>query len=81
MAERFARVKQYAREYGRDPESISMTLRADGIGPRDPERSIEKLRAYAEIGVSMAMLTLIGPNAAAIDEKMAAFMRHVAPKV
>ena len=81
MAERFAKVRQYAREYGRDPESITMTLRADRIGPRDPEAAVEKLREFAAIGVSMALITLVGPNADAIGEQMAAFMRDVAPRV
>ncbi len=81
LAERYATVKRYAKEIGRDPDSIALTIRGDGIGRGDPAQSIEQLRAYKEIGVSFVMLTFVGPNADAIGEMMAAFMRDVAGKV
>ncbi len=77
----YAKVKQYAKEYGRDPDSIALTLRGDGIGRGEPAQTIEELRPYMDAGVSMVMLTFIGPNADAIGEMMAAFMRDVAGKV
>ena len=40
-----------------------------------------RLRAYKDIGVTFATLTFVGPNADAIGEQMAAFIRDVAPKV
>ena len=77
----YAKVKQYAKEYGRDPDSIALTLRGDGIGRGEPAQTIEELRPYKDAGVSMVMLTFIGPNADAVGEKMTAFMRDVAGSV
>lgn len=81
LRDRYARIKEYAREYGRDPQAIALTLRGDGIGRGEPAETIEQLRAYKEVGVTFVMLTFIGPNADAIGEKMAGFMRDVAGKV
>ncbi len=81
LVDRYAKIKQYAGEYGRDPESIALTLRGDGIGRGEPAQTIEQLRLYKEVGVTFVMLTFIGPNADAIGEKMAGYMRDVAAKV
>ena len=81
LSQGYAKVKQYANEYGRDPDSIALTLRGDGIGRGDPAQTIEELRPYKDAGVSMVMLTFIGPNADAVGEKMTAFMRDVAGSV
>ncbi len=81
LADGYAKVKQYAKEYGRDPDSIALTLRGDGIGRGEPAQTIEELRPYKDAGVSMVMLTFIGPNADAVGDKMTAFMRDVAGSV
>ena len=81
LSQGYAKVKQYAKEYGRDPNTIVLTLRGDGIGRGEPAQTIEELLPYKDAGVSMVMLTFIGPNADAVGEKMTAFMRDVAPKV
>jgi probable F420-dependent oxidoreductase len=81
LSQGYAKVKQYAKEYGRDPDSIALTLRGDGIGRGEPAQTIEELRPYKDAGVSMVMLTFIGPNADAVGEKMTAFMRDVAGRV
>ncbi len=81
LSQGYAKIKQYAKEYGRDPDSIALTLRGDGIGRGEPAQTIEELRPYKDAGVSMVMLTFIGPNADAVGEKMTAFMRDVAGSV
>ena len=81
LSQGYAKVKQYAKEYGRDPDSIALTLRGDGIGRGEPAQTIEELRPYKDAGVSMVMLTFIGPNADAVGDKMTAFMRDVAGSV
>jgi probable F420-dependent oxidoreductase len=81
LADAYARIKGYATEYGRDPEAIGLTLRADGVGRGEPAETIEQLRAYAGIGVSMALMTFVAGGAEAINEKVSAFTRDVAEKV
>ncbi|OGO46152.1 MAG: hypothetical protein A2W34_06505 [Chloroflexi bacterium RBG_16_64_32] len=81
LAERYAKVKQFAREYGRDPDSIALTVRGDAIGWGDPALAVEQMRAYKDIGASLVVLVFVGPSADAIGELMAAFMRDVAGKV
>jgi probable F420-dependent oxidoreductase len=81
LANAYARIKGYAAEYGRDPEAIGLTLRADGVGRGEPAETIEQLRAYAGIGVSMALMTFVSSSVEAINEKVSAFMRDVAEKV
>ena len=81
LVDRYANIKQYAREYGRDPDSIALTLRGDGIGQGEPARSIDLLRRYKEVGVTFATLDFVGPDLDTICERMVVFMRDVAPRV
>jgi len=81
LAERYAKVKQFAREYGRDPDSIALTVRGDAIGWGDPALAVEQMRAHKDIGASLVVLVFVGPSADAIGEMMAGFMRDVAGKV
>ena len=81
LSQGYAKVKQYAMEYGRDPDSIALTLRGDGIGRGEPAQTIEELRPYNDASASMVLPTFIGPNADAVGEKMTAFMRDVAGSV
>jgi probable F420-dependent oxidoreductase len=81
VGDAFARVKRYAAEYGRDPESIGLTLRAEGVGRGEAAETIEQLRAYAEVGVSMALMILVGRDLDSINEKLTGFMRDVAGRV
>ena len=62
LAERFAKVKQYAREYGRDPDDIALTVRGDGVRLKDQAQAIEQLRAYKEIGATRAHARLHRPR-------------------
>jgi probable F420-dependent oxidoreductase len=81
LAEGYAKVKRYAKEYGRDPDSIALTVRGDAIGWGDPAQAIDQLRAYKEIGVSLIVMIFVAPSADAAGDLMARFMRDVAPKV
>ena len=52
LAEMFARVQGYAKEAGRDPGAVDLTLRLT-LGPaEDSQRTIERLRGYRDVGVS-----------------------------
>ena len=81
LAERFARLKQFAREYGRDPDDIPLTVRGDGVRLKDQAQAIEQLRAYKEIGASVLTLAFTGPDLDTIYERMVVFMRDIAPRV
>lgn len=81
LADAYARVKRYAADYGRDPDTIALTLRADGVGRGEPQETIEQLRAYASVGVSMALMTFVGRDVDSINEKLTAFARDVAGRV
>jgi probable F420-dependent oxidoreductase len=81
LAEGYAKVKRYAEEYGRDPDSIALTVRGDAIGWGDPAQAIDQVRAYKEIGVSLMVMIFVAPSADAAGDLMARFMRDVAGKV
>ena len=81
LADGYAKVKRYAEEYGRDPDSIALTVRGDAIGWGDPAQAIDQLRAYREIGVSLMVMIFVAPSADAAGDLMSRFMRDVAGKV
>ncbi len=81
LAQGYARVKELARQYGRDPDRIALTVRGDAVGVGEPAQVIERLRAYQSAGASMVMLTFVAATAEAVGEMMAGFMRDVAPRV
>ncbi len=81
LAKRYAKVKRFAEEYGRDPDSIALTVRGDAIGWGDPAQAIDQLRTYKEIGASLIVLIFVAPSADAAGDLMTRFMRDVAPKV
>ena len=60
LGDLYAKVKGYAKEYGRDPDSITLSVRGDGIDRGDPDEVIERLRAYETAGASHILLTPIG---------------------
>jgi probable F420-dependent oxidoreductase len=80
LAPGYARVKELAKEYGRDPDSIALTVRGEGVNLADPAQAIDQLRAYREVGVSTIALAFIGDLPTTL-ERMESFMRDVAPKV
>ena len=81
LAQGYARVKELARQYGRDPDGIALTVRGDAVGVGEPAQVIERLRAYGSAGASMVMLTFVAATAEAVGEMMAGFMRDVAGRV
>ena len=56
LADKYARIQAYAREAGRDPRSVGLTVRTSA--PTDTPQAIERLKAYAEAGVSHVALEL-----------------------
>jgi probable F420-dependent oxidoreductase len=56
LADKYARVQAHASEAGRDPRSVGLTVRTSA--PTDMPQAIERLKAYAEAGVSHVALEL-----------------------
>jgi len=56
LADKYARIQAHAREAGRDPQSVGLTVRTSA--PTDAPQAIERLRAYADAGVSHVALEL-----------------------
>jgi probable F420-dependent oxidoreductase len=77
----YEKIKRFAKEYGRDPDDIALTIRGDGVPLGDPAQAINVLRLYQEIGASLVTLAFIAPSLEAMVERMEAFARDVAPKV
>ena len=77
----YDRVRQLALEDGRNPDDIALTVRGDGIRLKDQAQAIEQLRAYSDIGTTVLTLAFTGPDLDTIYERMAVFMRDIAPKV
>jgi probable F420-dependent oxidoreductase len=55
VREQYQEVQRYAREAGRDPASVGLTVRAR-VSLDDPRQAIDQLRGYREVGVSHAAL-------------------------
>ena len=51
LAQQFEQVKRHAKEAGRDPNSIDITVRTR-LSLSDPPKAVEQLCAYADVGVS-----------------------------
>lgn len=82
LGQLFARVKEMARQYGRDPERLILSVRADdGLTRRDPQEQIELLRAYRQVGASHVLLAFPARTLEAMLEGMERFAREVAGKV
>jgi probable F420-dependent oxidoreductase len=71
LADNYATVQAYAREAGRDPQSVGLTLRM--AAPTDAPQAIERLKAYADVGVSHVMLDMW---ASSVDDFRAGVQRY-----
>ncbi|MGQ9572090.1 MAG: LLM class F420-dependent oxidoreductase [Dehalococcoidia bacterium] len=56
LPDKYARIQTYAREAGRDPQSVGLTARASV--PTEPPQAIERLKAYAQAGVNHLALEI-----------------------
>lgn len=82
LAQGFARVKALAREYGRDPDRLTLSVRIDDAAARwEPQRQIELLRAYREAGASHVLLTFPARTLDEWEGAMERFLGEVAERV
>jgi probable F420-dependent oxidoreductase len=79
LAEKYARIQNYAREAGRDPQSVGLTVRTSA--PTDTPQAIERLGAYAEAGVSHVALELWANSIDNFREVVGRYAREVRPEV
>ncbi len=79
LARAFARVRQYAREAGRDPDRLLLSVRADRFLRGEPAQVVEVLESLRRIGVGHVLTAFPAPT---LDESLALmerFARQVAP--
>ena len=81
VAQRFARVRELARQYGRDPDAIALSVRGDGVDRGEPAEVIERLRAYKEAGASHIMLSPVGRTLEELLARVEGLARDVAGRV
>lgn len=93
LAARFARVRQWAAEAGRDPDNISLTCCRPIVITREPvpqeadrlmgtpTQLVEALRAYQEIGVKHLALQFMVPRYPERVRQVERFGREIMPKL
>ena len=79
LADKYARIQNYAREAGRDPRSVGLTVRTSA--PTDTPQAIERLRAFAEAGVSHVALELWANSIDNFRAVVERFGREVRPEL
>jgi alkanesulfonate monooxygenase len=79
LGEKYARIQNHAREAGRDPCSVGLTVRASV--PTDTPQAIERLGAYAEVGVSHVALELWASSIDDFRGVVQRFAREVRPEL
>jgi probable F420-dependent oxidoreductase len=60
LAQGFARIRELATEYDRDPNSITLSIRGDGLHRGEPEQVIDRLLNYKNAGATHVMLSPAG---------------------
>jgi probable F420-dependent oxidoreductase len=79
LAEKFARVQGYAKEAGRDPASVDLTLRLT-LGPaEDSQRTIERLKGYRDVGVSHVAFEMWAGSLEQLRQALDRFASEVRP--
>ncbi len=82
LAAGLAKVKAYAKELGRDPDGISLSVLADDSMTRgEPAQVIDQLREYQAVGATHVLMTFSGRTIERTLERMEAFASEVAPGV
>ncbi len=61
LREQFQEVQRHAQEAGRDPASLTLSVRPR-VRLDDPAKTIELLRSYREVGVSHVVLEMFAPD-------------------
>lgn len=80
LREQFQEVQRHAQEAGRDPASVSLSVRTR-ISLKDPPQAIEQLQKYREVGVTHVVLEIFTRDLEQARSLMEVLAREVRPKV
>lgn len=78
--EHYQEVQRHALEAGRDPASVSLTVRVR-LPLDDPPRAIDRLRSYRDVGVNHVVVELISAELEQAEAMMRVFAQEVRPRV
>ena len=80
LREQFQEVQRHAEEAGRDPASLTLSVRPR-VRMDDPAKTIELLRSYREVGVSHAVLEIFAPDMDRVRSLMDTLANEIRPQV
>ena len=80
LREQFQEVQRHAQEAGRDPASVSLSVRTR-VSLNDPPQAIEQLQRYREVGVTHVVLEIFTAELERARSLMEVLAREVRPKV
>jgi probable F420-dependent oxidoreductase len=79
LARSFARVQEYARQAGRDPQRLLFSVRADRFLRGEPEQVVAVLQSLRRIGVQHVLTAFPAPSLEESLALMEGFARQVVP--
>ena len=80
LREQFQEVQRHAEEAGRDPASLTLSVRPR-VRMDDPAKTIELLRSYREVGVSHVVLEIFAPDMDRVRSLMDTLANEIRPQV
>lgn len=80
LKQQFEQVREHAREAGRDPESVALTIRTR-LPLDDPSKAADQLRAYRDIGATHAVLEVATGDLDRARSMLDTLASKVRPKV
>ena len=80
LREQFQEVQRHAKEAGRDPASLTLSVRPR-VRLDDPAKTIELLRSYREVGVSHVVLEMFAPDMDRVRSLMETLANEIRPQV
>jgi probable F420-dependent oxidoreductase len=80
LREQFQEVQRHAEEAGRDPASLTLSVRPR-VRLDDPAKTIELLRSYREVGVSHVVLEMFAPDMERARSLMETLANEIRPQV
>jgi len=80
LAERYQLLRRFAKEAGRDPDAIALSVRTESyLWSAGPQVALDTLRQYRDIGARHAILVFSGRTIELALERMEGFVRDLRP--